>query len=140
MKKYIIGLSFLCFGFQNLYGDTLPAKTYSDPNSKCEVRSSSGEYPIFKIYKNNKEIKIIDCDCYVSVLFSPSGKYIAFGNSEMDVFERKYALSVFKCQTEKIKGYLTTSCSQKSGPNVCISNTITTANCTDREVLSGLSS
>jgi hypothetical protein len=98
-------------------------KTFKDPKSLCQVQELPGEmnYSIFKIYKGGEPKYTINCDCWVSVLFSPTGKYIALGNSEMGAFEEKANLMVYNCETGAKKTYIPSRCSEEGGQGSCSS-------------------
>ena len=108
------------------YAKSETKRIFSSSKSACQVKQvgggDGGDYPTFEIFKNKKALAKIDCDCSVSVLFSPSGKYIAFGNSEMDSFERKGNLMIYNCETGAKKTYIAPGCSKESGAGVCNAN------------------
>jgi hypothetical protein len=103
-----------------------PTRVFKHRKSACQVRQfgggDGGDYPTYQVFKRGKPVHAIDCDCSVSVLFSPSGKYIAFGNSEMDSFERKGNLLVYNCETGRRRTYLPPSCSAQGSSDSCAAN------------------
>ena len=108
------------------FGDIQKANTYSHPKSKCQVKTSAEEYPTCRVMKGKKELISLPCESGVTVLFSPSGKYIALGGGEISPAYKdkdgEFGLAIFNCSTEKMKGYLPTNCSKDAGAGVCIMN------------------
>ena len=105
---------------------TTPTKVFKDPKSQCQVRqfggANDGDYPGYKIYRKSKLLFPLKYDGVLSVLFSPSGTYIALGNSEMDSFGKSNLLIV-NCGSGAKKGFVAASCSITSGEEACIGNT-----------------
>ncbi|MGE3610866.1 MAG: hypothetical protein AB7I27_14845 [Bacteriovoracaceae bacterium] len=110
MKKLII--SSIVFSFSiSTFADPSPAKKWTHKNSQCEVRTKGGENPVLEVIKSKKVVYSPDCDCGIQPTFSPSGKYIAFTNSEMDFFKvnsgaREFRLVIYNCENGKFKGFL----------------------------------
>jgi hypothetical protein len=105
--------------------DPSPAKTYSDPKSKCVVKSSAGEYPFYTVHRGKKVIFRPGSDGIWGVSFSPSGKYIALMSGEMDGIrigkaKAQYSMVIVSCESGKAKGYVEWGCAQPSDPKVCI--------------------
>jgi hypothetical protein len=108
------------------FADPSPAKSYSHPKSKCVVKASEGEDPGYTVYRGKKIIYQPSSDGITDVSFSPSGKYIAFTNGEIngiDVVKGKFSFSlvILNCESGKVKGYEKSECSKPSDPKVCLS-------------------
>ncbi len=108
--KYINILIALHLVTRLALADPLPAKTISHPKSKCVVKATAGEYPIYTVYKENKAIFSPKSDGVGPVIISPSGKYIALSGGEISLIDiekdkYEYGVVVVNCETGKIKGY-----------------------------------
>jgi hypothetical protein len=92
------------------FADPHPAQTISQPNSKCEVKSTGGEYPTFTVFKDKKTIYSPGSDGIVKAIISPSGKYLALSAGEIRLLDIEkdhfdYGVVIVNCETGKIKGY-----------------------------------
>jgi len=86
-----------------------------DPHSNCRVKRLPGEFGEVKIEKLSEftnlysEIYTLPSDVVGPILFSPSGRAIAFGNGEYGQFSfgkhDDYRVLVFYCQTAETKAY-----------------------------------
>jgi hypothetical protein len=126
-KNYFIGYLGIGLTFTSIvFADIQPAHTYSNSKSKCRVSSSAEEYPTCRIFKGKKELMSIPCESGVTVLFSPSGKYLALGGGEISSAytgdHDSFGLAIFNCYSEKIRGYLPVNCAKNTGAGVCILN------------------
>lgn len=92
------------------FADPQASRTISQPNSKCVVKSSAGEYPSYTVTKNNKPIYSPKSDGIIKALISPSGKYVALSAGEISLIDIEkdrfeYGVVIVNCETGKIKGY-----------------------------------
>ena len=86
---------------------TLP-ETIRHPEAKCIVEKSGGEYPFFIVKIGEKVLYSPKSDGIVNALFSPSGKYIAFSGSEIDLVdigEERFSVVVLSCGSGILKGF-----------------------------------
>ena len=93
-----------------LLADPSPAKKITHPESECIVEASAGEYPFYKVKRNEKIIYSPTSDGIIKAIFSPSGKQIAFSGSEIspvDIEKGKYeyAVVILECSTGKLIGF-----------------------------------
>ena len=106
MEKIL--LSVLLLLSLQVKADTQSSKSYLAKNSQCNVRSTSGEYPSFTVFKNNKIIFKPKSDGVEGVVFSKDGKYVALGSSEVnmiDVEGKDYHIAIVNCVNEKVVGF-----------------------------------
>jgi hypothetical protein len=82
-----------------------------------------GKHPRFKIYKKKKYVYSVECDCWVNVLFSPTGKFIAMGNRGTDSFKGYKELLVYNCKTGAKKTYVPAACGRLA-KETCDSNSL----------------
>lgn len=87
------------------------AGVMSQRNSKCIVKTTESETPVYAVLKGNKEIYAPVSDGVVKVLFSPNGRYIALSAGELnllDIERGKYEFGVVivNCETGSYKGYV----------------------------------
>ena len=89
--------------------DPSTAQTISHPKSECVVKSSSGEYPLYTAYKNNKKVFSPKSDGIYKALFSPNGRYVAFLSGEVSLIDVEpeqfdHQIVVLDCKTLQKKG------------------------------------
>jgi hypothetical protein len=91
-----------------LLADPTPPETIRHPRAKCIIEKSGGEYPSFIVKIGEKALYSPRSDGIVKALFSPSGKYIAFSGSEIDLVdigEEQFSVVVLNCDSGILKGF-----------------------------------
>jgi len=91
-----------------LLADPTPPETIKHRNAKCIIEKSGGEYPFFVVKIGEKVLYAPRSDGIVKALFSPSGKYIAFSGSEIDLVdigEEHFSVVVLSCDSGILKGF-----------------------------------
>ena len=91
-----------------LLADPTPPETIKHPKAKCIIQKSGGEYPSFIVKTGEKVLYSPKSDGIVKALFSPSGKYIAFSGSEIDLVdigEERFSVVVLCCGSGILKGF-----------------------------------
>jgi hypothetical protein len=91
-----------------LLADPTPPETIKHRNAKCIIEKSGGEYPFFVVKIGEKPLYSPKSDGIVKALFSPSGKYIAFSGSEIDLVdigEERFSVVVLGCDSGILKGF-----------------------------------
>ena len=92
-----------------LLADPTPPETIKHPKAKCIVEKSGGEYPTYIVKTGKKVIYSPKSDGIIRVLFSPSGKYIAFSGSEIDgvdIEEEHFSVVVLSCDSGIMNGFM----------------------------------
>jgi len=89
--------------------DPSPAKTIKTENSKCVVKSTAGEYPMYSILIDEKVIFKPMSDGIVNAKISPSGKFVALSGGEISLIDLEkgkfdYGLVIINCKTKNIVG------------------------------------
>lgn len=105
-KKIFILLSTIIS--MNTFADPSPSKKWEQKNSKCTVITDGGEYPMFTVYKDKKNIFKPKSDGVSGVSFSNDGGFVAIGSSEVnkiDVRGKYYNIAIINCESDKISGY-----------------------------------
>tara|TARA_B100001248_G_scaffold261547_2_gene253084 strand:+ start:1655 stop:2086 length:432 start_codon:yes stop_codon:yes gene_type:complete len=93
------------------FSDPSKPKVIKSENSKCHVKTTGGEYPLYSVYKGKRKIYSPQSDGIVTAIISPTGKYIALSGGEISLLDIKegkfdYGVVIVNCETEKLKGYL----------------------------------
>jgi len=109
MKKICLSLVGM-FVTTHAFADPQTARTLSQPNSKCVVKSTAGEYPTYTVYRNKKVLYSPKSDGIVTTIISPSGKYVALSAGEISLLDIEkgkfeYGVVIVNCESGKIKGY-----------------------------------
>jgi hypothetical protein len=108
-RNFLILLMLVAMSIQAAAQTSAP-KTLSQKNSPCVIRVHAGEYSSYTVMKGEKELFTPRSDGIVKALFSPSGKYVAFGAGEsqlIDVESGKFdfGVVVVNCISGAIIGY-----------------------------------
>ena len=92
-----------------LLADSTPPEFIKHQKAKCIIEKSGGEYPSFVVKTGEKVLYSPKSDGIIKVLFSPSGKYIAFSGSEIDgvdIEEEHFSVVVLSCDSGIMKGFM----------------------------------
>ena len=94
----------------SLLADPRPAQSITQPESKCVVESSAGEYAFYKVKREGKIIYAPESDGIIKAIFSPNGRYIAFSGSEISAVDIKpgayeYSVVILECDTGALRGF-----------------------------------
>lgn len=118
-RKLLLSCLLVLWSASPLFADTSSTRKSTQENSACEFLQKgavgSGDHPVYEIKKDSKTIWSVETEGELSVSFSPSGRYLAVGNSELDQFKGK-GLLIVDCQTGKVKRHVKVSCMSPDGP------------------------
>jgi WD40 repeat protein len=92
-----------------LLADPGPPETIKHPESKCIIEKSGGEYPTYIVKTGEKVLYSPKSDGIIKALFSPSGKYLAFSGSEIDLVdidEEHFSVVVLNCDSGIMNGFM----------------------------------
>jgi len=86
------------------------AQTITQANSKCIVKSSEAEFPLYRVYRNKKLIFAPKTQGINEVAMSPSGNYLALSGGHIQLLDLKreqfeFGIVIINCKTGKKKGY-----------------------------------
>lgn len=90
--------------------ETKDAQTISQPNSKCVVKSTEAEFPLYKVYRNKKVIFAPKTQGVNEAFLSPSGNYLALSGGHIQLLDLKrgqfeFGVVIINCKTGKKSGY-----------------------------------
>ncbi len=88
--------------------DPQPAETVTHAKSDCVIESSGGEYPLYRVLKDERIIFAPKSDGILTAHFSPSGNYIAFSGSEInwvDLGDMSFSVVILECSSGNLNGF-----------------------------------